>query len=273
MDANTTFKNKVQEKIAKDLVASKTLLHAAEDLRAKGDFEGYWNLTVPRNLAELYYLIDDFDAFSAQLATDISYYQNFKKWEVATNNPDVDLLSKQEARIHLFMGHPEKALPIYNFWVTRAQDELAKGMYGIRLIVSGQVEGGKELLRNRVAILSKDADMSPTKCHHLAECLLWLGDYEQALVFSTQAVTSWPTLVTKPPVEALYHLLTYLVHQDVAAQSNAVILFEKAMQSFYYANDIVHAVDAHEYRLLALTWKAGDPYRKWIKIAGLSFLV
>lgn len=267
---NKSFQDTLQQKIQRSQTARAELLRKAKEKREAGQWEAYWSLAHPRSLGDLYLLAGDMAAAQAEWQAALQYYAERTRWSAEHGTPMRP--SAIQAGLLLRAGQYQPALAIYRTLAAAQGGPAERGMYGIAHIQCGALEEGRALLRERMQALDKGAGNSLPDLHHLAECAFWQGALDTAARYSQVAAQHWPSPTTIAPVRAFEHLLQFAKTGNPTDHTQAVHWFTQAMERFFTENDLLHAVDAHEYLRLCIAWQPGGPLPKGLLLQGISFL-
>jgi len=265
---SATFLQRVEADLQRQLQAMRDLREAAERARQAGDWESYWDLIAPGTEGDLYALLGREADATAYFRAAVQYFDDYRAWD-QSQGQSVEI-TEYEASMCLKAGLFERAKAMYRH-LAAGQDDAGKSMLGIALINTGAVEEGSEYLRWRVAHLDLGAANTPTRWYHLAECYLWLGDYQQAQEYATWAIDAWDSGPPDPPVLAFAHLTRYAIARDPADKQAAAQALEAAIRWFYHDGDVSHTRDTREYLRMLNRIENNQP-SAGLPILGMSFM-
>jgi hypothetical protein len=237
------LKQRIQERIDKDLKAIENLHQMAEEAKANNDYEKYFALLSPTELPMLHTLLGQDEKAKNTYAKYMQYYQEVRDYEKKHQSNKPMLLSRIEGLSFLLSGNKEYARDIF-YRLAQNSDRENATKYGILLIESGAKDEGESLLRERVELLKKSTNN--LQYYPLAECYFWLGLQEESLAACQIAVDQHDA---SAPMYAFHTFLkAHYNTSDVLLREGAVKKLYEAIEYFYDNAFLDQAVDAYHYK-------------------------
>lgn len=265
---STTFLQRVEANLQRQLQAMRDLRQAAEGARQMGNWQTYWDLIAPGTEGDLYAILGQDEDATTFFRAAVQYFDDYRAWAQSEGQPAE--ITEYEASMCLKAGLVDRARAMYQH-LAAGQDDAGKSMLGIALINAGAVEEGSEHLRWRVSHLDLGAASAPTRWYHLAECYLWLGEHQHSREYAARAIDAWDNGPPDPPVLAFAHLTRYVITREPTNKQAAAQALEAATHWFYHDGDVPHARDAREY-LEVLDRIGSDQPIAGLPILGMSFM-